>query len=272
MTATSSQSAVEKDGFEHASYNINGVQTAVLSIGSGPVLVFLHGTGTFTGFEAARQWSKAHTVLVPHHPGFGKSGDDETLDTIEDYVLHYADLFDHLGLDSFDLVGFSLGAWIAAEYAIRQPERLKRLVLVAPAGLVDEKAPAPNLLQIAPTELPSYLAHDPASVLKYFPVQPDPEFQAQLGREISSLARLLRDNPQGNPKLARWAHRISMTTLVLWGAEDRLRPTVQSRTWMELLPDARLELVPSTGHLVFEETPDASRIVTDFLAGSSGGT
>jgi pimeloyl-ACP methyl ester carboxylesterase len=133
--------------------------------------------------------------------------------------------------------------------------------------LVVEEAPAPDLFQIAPQELPSYLTHDPMAALRYFPSQPDPGFDAGLGREVGCYARLIRDNPQGNPKLAHWVHRISMPTLVLWGSEDRLRPTAQGRAWMAGLPDGRLELVPATGHLVFEETPSAGQRVTDFLAG-----
>src|SRR6201992_4454807 len=117
-------------GVRRAEYDINGVKTVVQSIGSGPVLVFLHGTVTFTGFEVARAWAAHHAVLIPFHPGFGDSGDSDAIDTIEDHVLHYMDLFDHLGLRSFDLAGFSLGGWLAAKFAIRQPQRGRRLVLV----------------------------------------------------------------------------------------------------------------------------------------------
>jgi len=254
-------------GFERTEYDIHGTRTVVHTIGHGPELVFLHGAGTFTGFEVARTWAVNRTVIIPYHPGFGESGDDESLDTIDDYVLHYMDLFDRLGLEAFDLAGFSLGGWMAAEFAIRQPQRLRRLILVAPAGLVVETAPAPDILQIPPQQLPSFLAHDPLVVLRYFPKAPDPAFEARLGREVGAYARLIRGNPQGNPKLARWLHRISTPTLVLWGAEDRLRPTAQGETWRTLLPNGRLQLVPATGHLVFEETPSAGRCVTDFLAG-----
>jgi pimeloyl-ACP methyl ester carboxylesterase len=252
--------------FKREAYDINGVKTVVLTIGSGPELAFLHGTGTFTGFEIAHTWAARHKVIIPYHPNFGESGDDPALDTVEDYVLHYMDLFDRLGLKTFDLLGFSLGGWMAAEFAIRQPQRLRRLVLVAPAGLVVESARAPELSQIAPPELPSYLAHDIGAVLRYFPKTPDPAFNAQLGREVGSYAQLIRTNPQGNPKLARWVHRISVPTLVLWGAADRMRPPAQADTWMALLPDGRLEKVPNTGHLVFEETPSAGQIVANFLA------
>jgi len=266
MSDADAKPAVDMTGFARAEYDINGVKTVVHLIGSGPEFVFLHGTGTFTGFEFARALSARRKVIVPYNPNFGETGDDPALDSIEDYVLHYTDLFDRLGLTKFDLGGFSLGGWLAAEFAIRQPERLRRLVLVAPAGLVVEKARAPELSEITPPELPSYLANDPTVVLRYFPKAPDPAFDARLGREIGAYAQLVRNNPQGNPKLARWLHRIAVPTLLLWGSADRMRPTAQADTWMDLLPDGHLKLVSKTGHLVFEETPSATDIVGEFLA------
>ncbi len=261
------KSSPDLTGFTRSEYDINGVRTVVHTIGSGPALVFLHGTGTFPGFDMAREWAAQHTVIIPYHVGFGDSGDADAIDTVEDHVLHYMDLFDRLGLERFDLAGFSLGGWLAAEFAIRQPQRVRRLVLVAPAGLVVASAPAPGLFDIAPQELPSYLTHDPAAALRYFPQAPDPAFDARLGREVMGYAKLVRNDPQGNPKLAHWLHRIGCPTLVQWGTEDRLRPTAQARAWLAGLRDGRVELVPATGHLVFEETPAAARHVTKFLAG-----
>lgn len=253
-------------GFSRAEYDINGVRTVVHSMGSGPELVFLHGTGTFTGFDAARELAQKNTVIVPFHAGFGESGDADHFDTIEDHVLHYMDLFDRLDLAELDLAGFSLGGWLAAEFAIRQPQRIRKLVLVAPAGLVVPEAPAPVLFEIPPQQLPGYLAHNPMAALRYFPWTPDPDFDARLGREVGHVAKLIRNDPQGNPKLGRWLHRISSPTLVLWGAEDRLRPTAQAKAWVAALPKGQLALVPATGHLVFEETPASVRHVSDFLA------
>lgn len=83
---------------------------------------------------------------------------------------------------------------------------------------------------------------------------------------MTGFAKLIRNDPQGNPKLVHWLHRITMPTLVLWGASDRLRPTAQAEARKAGLPDARVTLVPDTGHLVFEETPSAAHHVTDFLA------
>jgi len=266
MNDASAKPVVSMAGFERAEYDINGVKTVVHSIGSGPEFVFLLGAGTFTGFEFARALATRRKVVIPYNPNFGESGDAPSLDSVEDYVLHYMDLFDRLGLKKLDLGGFSLGGWLAAEFAVRSPERLRRLVLVAPAGLVVEKARAPELSDITPPELPSYLANDPAAALRYFPKAADPAFEARLGREIGAYAQLVRNNGQGNPKLAHWLHRITVPTLLLWGGADRMRPTAQADAWKALLPDARLKIVPNTGHLVFEETPSAVSAVAEFLA------
>src|SRR5258708_36033392 len=108
-------------GFTRAEYDINGVRTVVHTIGHGPALVFLHGTGTFTGFEMARDWAARHTVIIPYHAGFRDSGDAEAIDTIEDLVLPYIDLFDRLGLGHLHLAGFSLRGALGAELAVRPP-------------------------------------------------------------------------------------------------------------------------------------------------------
>src|SRR6202012_3070978 len=78
MDISMPQSFVKMVGFERKSLDIAGVETVVYTIGSGPPLVFLHGAGTFTGFETVRSWAANRTVIVPYHPGFGESGDDPT--------------------------------------------------------------------------------------------------------------------------------------------------------------------------------------------------
>lgn len=257
------------DGFEVTDYVIDGVRTAVMTAGQGPDLVFLHGTGTFTGFEAARGWAKTHRVIVPFHPGFGLSDDAPDILTVEDQAFHYMALFDELKIDRFALVGFSVGGWIAAEYAQRCPDRVAQLVLIAPAGLVSDTAPAPALTDITPPELPGYLAQDPSKILPLFPSAPDPDFNAALGREVMAFGRLLEPNPQGNPALKRRLSRLTMPTLLVWGDGDRMRPFAQAAEWMAGLPAARQAVVPDTGHLVLEETPASADIIGDFLAETS---
>ena len=59
------------------------------------------------------------------------------------------------------------------------------------------------LFQIAPPDLPAYLAHDPAVALRYFPHGPDPAFETLIGREMTAVGRILAHQPQGNPKDAQ---------------------------------------------------------------------
>src|SRR2546425_8853765 len=121
---------------------------AVRRRGSGRPLLFLHGAG-FTG-----RWLRFHEalaggadVIAPEHPGFGATPDQEWLEGFDDLVLHCDDLRAAVGLDEpFDLVGYSLGGWIAAAYAVVYPERLRSLTLVVPAG---PRPPGPGPLPVA---------------------------------------------------------------------------------------------------------------------------
>ena len=60
--------------------------------GEGDPLVFLHGAGTVTGFDALLPLAERFRLIVPFHPGFGPSADDPTVDDIHDYRRHYLDL------------------------------------------------------------------------------------------------------------------------------------------------------------------------------------
>jgi len=251
--------------FQEEHYQVNGTQVVALTAGQGPEVVFLHGAGTFPGFAPILPWAENHKVIIPYHVHFGKSGSSDTIQTIDDHVLHYMDLFDQMRLENFSLAGFSMGGWIAAEFAIRQPKRVNNLTLVAPAGLAIAEVNQPNLLELQPEEIPSYLTHDPAVALSYFPQEPDPNFDAQLGREMQGLAATLAANPKGNPRLKNWLHRARMPTLLVWGENDRLLPITLAEHWQHYLPNAQLRRLPKTGHLVLEENPDASRLIKEFL-------
>jgi len=253
------------DGFERQEIEINGIATVVYSAGTGDPLVYLHGSGTFTGFGFARHWLKTHRVIIPYHPGFGESGDDSRIDSIQDYVLHYLDLFDALGLERLSLVGSSLGGWIAAEIAVMQPGRLQALVLVSPGGLVSVEVPSTDLFCVPPKELAGYLVTDPAILAPFMPEGHDIDFMTLRYRETTSSARLTWERP-GNVKLAQWLHRISTRTLLLWGEGDRVKPLGQADIWLAALPDARLEVMKGVGHLPLDEQPAAAaELVLKFL-------
>ncbi|MDX3970273.1 MAG: alpha/beta hydrolase [Bradyrhizobium sp.] len=257
------------DGFERREIGINGVNTVVYIAGTGSPLVYLHGSGTFTGFGFARPWMDSHRVIIPYHPGYGESADDDRIDSVQDYVLHYLDLFDALGLETLNMVGSSLGGWIASEIAVMQPKRLDKLVLVAPGGLYVDDVPSADLFSVHPRDLASYLVADPSILTPFFPEGHDLDFMTLRYRETTSSARLTWERP-GNPKLGQWLHRISCQTLLLWGDKDRVKPPGQADRWLKLLPNARIEVMKGVGHLPLDERADAADLVLKFLKEKAG--
>lgn len=244
-------------------YEINGIDTAVLSAGDGPPLVFFHGAGTATGFDALLPLADRARLIAPHHPGFGASADDTSIDSFQDYVLHYLDLFDALGLEEVSLAGHSMGGLIASTLAIEQPQRVRKLLLAAPFGLRVPEHPTVDFFSIPDEEVPSYLAAD-MSIFAGMPMPPTPEFLADRYRESTSFARVAWKRPY-DLKLQKWLHRLTMPTLVLWGEADRLIPVEQAAIWSESIPGAQTRILPGVGHLLFDESREAVDAVGDFV-------
>jgi pimeloyl-ACP methyl ester carboxylesterase len=258
--------------FERLDYDVNGTATAVLAAGdpAAPPVVFLHGAGTFHGWAFAAPWTERFRVLIPHHPGFGDSGDLDGLHEVHDLVLHYVELFDQLGLTSdVDLVGFSLGGLIAARFAIEQKHRLRCLVLVAPAGLRVAGVAVDDMFRIPPEELMGRLVHRMETLLPHLPSDPhDVDFAVDRYRETRTTAIMLWEHPFDRV-LRRWLGRVDIPTLIVWGDEDRLAPVELARGWADLLPEATVATFPDAGHLVLDESPEACATVARFLEASA---
>jgi len=254
-------------GFKHHEYSVNGVRTVVAIGGSGRPLVYWHGAGAWHGIDFARPWTERFKVIAPFHPGFGASADDPELDSVGEYLLHYLDLFDQLNLAQFDLVGFSLGGWLAAEFAVAHPHRVRRLVLVAPAGLHDPQHRGPSAGGWSLEELYSYLVNDRAVLAPYLPksAAEAAAHEAEIARSFRSAGRLASQGPF-NRKLGRWLHRLTMPTLLVWSRADRLAPVGRTEQWMQLLPNAKLAVFEGAGHLVLDELEEARECVAKFLA------
>ena len=251
-------------GYASQTLSINGIQTVVQSAGEGEPLVYLHGAGTVTGFDALLPLAERFRLVVPIHPGFGASADDPSIDDVHDYRRHYLDLFDELGLGEISLIGHSMGGWIGANFAADHPERIRRLVLVAPVGLKVDEHPTQDIFTIPGPELGAYLCTDLSVFEGHVPVPPTPEFLADSYRELTSAARVLWARPY-DLKLSRWLHRLTMPTLILWGEADRVVPVGQAPFWAQHIPGAEVRTLPGVGHLVFDETADACEAVAGFV-------
>jgi pimeloyl-ACP methyl ester carboxylesterase len=250
--------------FSEERLTIRGVDTAVLTAGEGEPLVFFHGAGTVTGFDALLPLAERYRLVVPYHPGFGPSADDTSVDEIHDYRRHYLDLLDELGIGEFALAGHSMGGWLAANVAVDHTERVRRLVLAAPLGLKVDDHPTTDIFSIPGEEVLGYLTSDMSVFDGHVPMPPTPEFLADRYRETTSAARLLWARPY-DLKLHRWLHRLTMPTLILWGDADRLIPHEQAPLWAQLIPGADVRLLPGVGHLIFDESREAVDAIGAFV-------
>ncbi len=253
------------EGFERIVHRVDGVETVTYAIGAGEPLVYLHGGGTFHGFEWVRSLADGFRIFCPYHPNFGESGDAD-FTGIGDYVAHYEMLFPALGLDGFHLVGASMGGHIAARYAAANPGDVERLVLVSPAGLLSGHAQMPDFSEVAPRDIPGLLAADRDWAAPFWPEEPDAQWQALRQRE-GAAAAIARGDPEASDRSLRSDLKgFDRPTLLLWGAEDRIVPHGFAREWQALLPKAKLETVPGGSHLLLDEFPQAVAALRRFLA------
>jgi len=162
---------------------------------------------------------------------------------------------DAAGLDRVDLLGHSLGGLLAAELVAERPERVRRLVLAAPAGV-------PCGRGVLGRTLP--LVESLYGVRRHLP---------------TIVADAVRTGPVGlaNGVFYVWDRdlraelaSVQTPTLLVWGEHDRLVPTRVSTEWLRLLPHARLVHLPG-GHVPMWEAPrEFAACVLGFLAEELG--
>ncbi len=190
-----------KGGGQSETVDIAGRPTVIMSGGTGEPFIYLHSTlgESFMWLPFFQAFAKKYRVLVPTHPGFGKSGGFDQIDTIEDMAFHYIELLDTLGLEEVILGGVSLGGWIAAEVAVRWPERVKKLWIADAPGLWVEDQPLGDLFRLMQSRdrLREMLFDDPKGVMAAMIIKDDPDEQTMLGayQAMTVLARLLWERP-----------------------------------------------------------------------------
>jgi pimeloyl-ACP methyl ester carboxylesterase len=201
--------------------------------------------------------AKRFTVYAPAHPGFGPGEGMEHIDDVLDFVVYYLDFLDALGVGKCHLVGHSLGGMIAAELAALSRERFDRLVLVCPAGLWLDDAPIPDFFTFTPQQMIETALADPRGpVAQILKAQfENPETVIEMYRAMASAGKLLWPIPDKG--LKKRIHRLTLPTLVLWGAADKLIPPVYGDEFAKRIPGAKLVTLHGAGHLPMLEQQDS---------------
>jgi pimeloyl-ACP methyl ester carboxylesterase len=244
---------------EERTVELDGARLRVLSAGGGPVLVYLHGVGDLGSFiPPLALLAERYRVIRPDHPGFNGS-DDLPVDSPADVAAVHSRLLDALGVTSAVLVGCSFGGWVAAELALREPERITRLVLIDPAGMPADEA-APRVPDMDPVEAAALTfagagMRAAAQARAAGLAESDPTAYAYDRRNRQTAARLAGDPYMCDPGLPAKVAALTQPVSVLWGEEDRIVPLSHARSWTDALPAATLAVVPGAGHLPHAEQP-----------------
>lgn len=140
-----------------------------------------------------------------------------------------------------DLVGHSLGALVAVRVAASRPELVRRLILIAPPGIASRR---------------SALAYGWPLVASLLRARP--RFLVRLATDAA------RAGPRNILRGGRYvaaadatgeAERVRAPTLLIWGAHDRLVPSITGDFWLRALPRARLHVITGASHVPMIESP-----------------
>ena len=228
--------------------------------GAGSPIVLVHGLAGST-----RWWSRNLAALAAHHrvylvdlPGFGALRRHRERFVLGEAACWLRDWLAAVKIGPVDLVGHSMGGAIAAEFAASHPDAVRRLVLVAPAGL--------PLGRSLPARLPGLAAFLRHTTPRFLPILALDALRADPG----TLWRATRDVISRDVRSHLGA--IAAPTLLVWGEHDTLVPTRLAPSFRDAIPGARLLILPGAGHVpMFDRPADFNRAILAFLAGATVG-
>jgi pimeloyl-ACP methyl ester carboxylesterase len=258
---------------------------STLEAGSGPPVLAIHGLGGTKGsflFTVAALADRFRIIAVDL-PGFGDS--DKPIGAAYDprfFAEAMIDLLDALELDRADLIGNSLGGRVALELALRDPERVGRLALLAPslawrrprrwAPALRLVRPELGLVQLAPRAIVQTIVRRiiPGADEGWTAAGVDEflrAYHAPAGRAAfyAAARHIYLEAPHGKAGFWPRLRELQPDVLFVWGRRDRLVPIAFARHVAEALPQARhVEL--DCGHVPQMERPKQTHeAVASFL-------
>jgi pimeloyl-ACP methyl ester carboxylesterase len=265
---------------------------------NGRTVVLLHGRNFPSSYWAPviKMLSEAgFRVVVPDQIGFGKSSKPTGELHFDNLARNTIALLDYLKIDKAEIVAHSLGGMLGVRIARAFPDRVAHLVLTAPIGLEDYR------LYVPPTPNEKMIETEDKLTAEGYRKQLQTNYAIKLPPDAITPFIDARFNIKGSPDYSRWlrafvssgqmiyrepvAHEIALITeptLFIMGADDHNAPgrpnapealrakmgenAELAKALAAKMPNARAEVIPDTGHLVFLEAPEKYKeLVLGFL-------
>ena len=267
---------------------VDGRPVNVIEIGEGPPLLFVHGhAGCWQNWlENIPYFAQTRRVIIPDLPGFGWSPMPAGEVSITNYARALDSICEQLEIDAAAVVGNSMGGFIAAEMAIRFPQRVERLGLIAAAGLSRHYMRIPISVMANPRGSGKFLFR-----LLAAPYERARKLSRRPGLRKLSLWAVVRHPERISPPMAAYliagsgkpgaapasialatydfrdrVGEIACPTLVLWGEDDFVIAAGAADRYERLIPNSRKVVLPDTGHVPMVERPaQFNAILEEFL-------
>ena len=237
--------------------------------GQGMPIVLIHGTSS--SLHTWEDWTKVltqtHRVIRMDLPAFGLTGPNANHDYSIEYYARFLDQFlTKLAIDSLYLAGNSLGGQIAWYYTSDHLDKIKKLVLLDPAGFYDaEKIPfvfklarIPLINQLVGKITPKYFIEKNLKEV-YFDtkkitdslIERYYDLTLRVGNRTAFIAKANQPMIDHTARLKL----ITTPTLILWGRNDHWISVAHATRFSKELPHAKVEIMEETGHVPMEERP-----------------
>ena len=241
--------------------------------GQGEPLLLLHGLGS-SSYDWEFQvpdFARHFHVIAPCLRGFGDSEKPPGPYSIAQYSADILALLDHLGIDRCHMLGFSMGGAVAFQIAVDQPQRVHSLIVVNSQPSFELDHWRKHLMVITRVGMASVLGMERMTryvAKRLFPLPEhkhlrDRMLERQVKNQKASYLAALQ-------ALAGWSvkdriHQLQVPTLVVAGEHD-YSPLEEKKAYVDLMPNARLEVIRGTRHgTLFEKPVEVNRTVLDFL-------
>ncbi len=276
---------------ELKSVEVDGVPMNYVDVGADSddeePAVLVHGLGGQwqNWLENIPRLALDRRVVAMDLPGFGltpEPEDDERM-SIPRYGRFVNALCDTLGLDTVELVGNSMGGYIAAEVAIQFPERVERLVLVSAAGISSAETLAAPILTFG--RVATALATNTAArhrrlaarpVTRHFSLALVARYPRLLKADLAYEGFIKGAGKPGFDDALRASldydfrdrlPEVKVPTLIVWGEKDSIIPVRDADEFERLIEDSRKVVMKDTGHIPMAERPQAfNDVLVEFLA------
>ncbi|URN90753.1 MAG: alpha/beta fold hydrolase [Pseudomonas protegens] len=241
-----------------------------------PVILLLHGLSADKSIwlRFARHFNRDYRLLIPDLGGHGETAYAAHQDyRVPAQAQRLLRLLDACGIQRVQVIGNSMGGYIAAWLAAHAPQRISGLALFDPAGV--EAPETSDLQHLLEQGKNPFLVRSRADFQHFYsltmaapPWVPEAvlaaiaeRYQARRG-QLARIFAELQASPPMEPELAK----IQAPTLLLWGREDRLLHPSSAQVWAKGLPQAQVQLWEGIGHMPMVERPVRSaRLYQQFL-------